>query len=148
LTHYFCEFDVLDTREDAFLSTPRRRELLEGTPVVSVPVLHSGPLDRLEDLVSLVGASTCRTVGWREALARAAVAGGADPERALAEGDGSDLMEGLYVKVEEDGRTVDRYKWVRPGFTAAVLDSGSHWLDRPVIANGLADPEVLHAGLR
>ena len=148
LPHYFCEFDVLDTREDAFLSTPRRRELLEGTPVVSVPVLHAGPLERLGDLTALVGPSTCRTPSWRESLTRAAVAGGADPERALSEGDGSDLMEGLYVKVEEGDRTVDRYKWVRSGFTAAVLDSGSHWLDRPVIANGLADPEVLHAGLR
>lgn len=72
LPHLFCEFDVLDTREDAFLSTPRRRELLEGAPVVSVPVLHTGPLERLADLTRLVGPSTCRTPGWRGALAEAA----------------------------------------------------------------------------
>jgi hypothetical protein len=148
LPHLFCEFDVLDTREDVFLSTPRRRELLEGAPVVSVPVLRTGPLERLADLTRLVGPSTCRTPGWRGALAEAAGAAGADPGRALAESDGSDLMEGLYVKVEEGDRTVDRYKWVRPGFTSAVLDSGTHWLDRPLIANGLADPEVLYAGVR
>ncbi|WP_017599911.1 RNA ligase family protein [Nocardiopsis lucentensis] len=148
LPHFFCEFDVLDTREGVFLSTPRRRELLEGTPVVSVPVLYSGPLSDLAGLTRLVGPSTCRTPNWRRALAEAARAGGADPERALAESDGSDLMEGLYVKVEEDDRTVDRYKWVRAEFTTAVLDSGTHWLDRPVIANGLADPEVLHAAVR
>lgn len=148
LPHYFCEFDVLDTRENVFLSTPRRRELLEGSPVVSVPVLYSGTLERLADLTRLAGPSTCRTPAWREALSDAAEAGGADFGQALAESDGSDAMEGLYVKVEEGGHTVDRYKWVRPGFTTTVLDSGTHWLDRPVIANGLADPEVLHAGVR
>jgi hypothetical protein len=55
-------------------------------------------------------------------------------------------MEGLYIKVEEDGRTVDRYKWVRAGFLTAILDAGTHWLDRPIVANGLADPEALYAG--
>ncbi len=91
LPHYFCEFDVLDTYEDAFLSTPRRRRLLEGTPVVSVPVLYSGPLSHLWELTAFVGPSTCRTSGWREALMKAARATGAEPERALAQSDGSDL---------------------------------------------------------
>lgn len=148
LPHYFCAFDVLDTRHDVFLSTPRRRELLEGAPVVSVPVLHSGPLERLTDLTRLVSPSTCRTPAWREALAEAAVAGGVDPRRALAESEDSDLMEGLYVKVEEGDLTVDRYKWVRAEFTTAVLDSGTHWLNRPMIANRLTDPKVLYAGVR
>ena len=145
LPHLFCEFDILDTRDGTFLDTPARREVLAGLPIVSVPVLHTGPLDRLPDLTSLVGPSTCRTPHWRKALADAARASGADPDRALAESDGSDLMEGLYIKVEEGGRTVDRYKWVRSGFTAAVLNSGTHWMDRPIIANGLADPEAPYA---
>lgn len=148
LPHYFCEFDVLDTHQGVFLSTRRRRQLLADTPVVSVPVLHQGPLSSLTQLTDLVRASVCRTPGWRTALTGAARAAGADPERALAQTDGTDLMEGLYVKVEEGGHTVDRYKWVRSGFTAAVLDSGAHWLDRPLIANALADPEVLYAGVR
>ncbi|MGW5877300.1 RNA ligase family protein [Nocardiopsis terrae] len=148
LPHYFCEFDVLDTHQGVFLSTRRRRRLLAGTPVVPVPVLHQGPLSSLTQLTDLVGASACRTPGWRTALTGAARAAGADPERALAQTDGTDLMEGLYVKVEEGDHTVDRYKWVRSGFTAAVLDSGTHWLDRPLIANALADPEVLYAGVR
>ncbi|MGK5552008.1 RNA ligase family protein [Actinomadura kijaniata] len=145
LPHYFCEFDVLDLSDGTFLSTARRRELLEGAPVVSVPVLHEGTVKDLAALTSFVGPSTCRTAGWREALREAAVAGGADPDRAVAETDSSDDMEGLYIKVEEDGRTVGRYKWVRPDFLTAILDSGTHWQDRPIIANGLADPEVLYS---
>ena len=54
----------------------------------------------------------------------------------------------LYIKVEEDGETVDRYKWVRPSFLTAILDSGTHWQERPIVPNGLADPEVLYAGVR
>ena len=40
LPHYFLEFDVLDTETGQFLSTPRRRELLAGLAVVSVPVIE------------------------------------------------------------------------------------------------------------
>jgi hypothetical protein len=31
-----------------------------------------------------------------------------------------------------------RYKFIRAGFLASVLDSGSHWLDRPILPNRLA----------
>ncbi|MEU6752554.1 RNA ligase family protein, partial [Spirillospora sp. NPDC046719] len=55
LPHYFCEFDVLDQRDGTFLSTARRRELLAGTPVVSVPVLHEGTLPDLGALTAFVG---------------------------------------------------------------------------------------------
>ncbi len=147
LPHYFCEFDVLDTATGEFLDTPRRRELLDGLPVHSVPVLAAGPFDRLEQLTGLVGPSVCRTPGWRDGLADAAAEAGVDPARAAAESDRADEMEGLYLKVEEGGRVVERYKWVRHSFLTAVLDSGSHWADRPIVANRLADPEVLYAGL-
>ena len=147
LPHWFCEFDVLDTATGEFLSTPRRRELLAGTPVVSVPVLRAGEFGDLAELIALVGPSTCRTARWRDALREAAEAAGVDPDRVVAETDGADAMEGLYLKVEEGGRVVERYKWVRAGFLQALLDSGSHWADRPIVPNGLADPGVLYAGL-
>jgi hypothetical protein len=53
-------------------------------------------------------------------------------------------MEGLYLKVEEGGRVVERYKWVRPEFLQAILDSGEHWADGPIEPNRLADPGVLY----
>ena len=34
---------------------------------------------------------------------------------------------------------IGRYKYVRPSFLTAVLESGSHWLERPILPNGLAD---------
>jgi hypothetical protein len=139
LPHYFLEFDVLDTETATFLSTPRRRELLAGAPIASVPVLAERSFRRHDELVSLVGRSAFKSASWRDRLADAARAEETDVERTIAETDPSDEMEGLYVKVEENGRVVARYKWVRHGFLASVVDSGSHWLARPIVPNRLAD---------
>ncbi|MBB4691004.1 RNA ligase family protein [Paractinoplanes abujensis] len=145
LPHYFCEFDILDRETGAFLDTPTRHAMLAGTPVVSVPVLRTGTFARPAELTGLVAPSTVRTSGWRESLRAAAAKAGADPGRTAAETDSGEEMEGLYVKDEADGRVVARYKWVRAGFSQAVLDSGSHWADRPIVPNGLADPAVMYA---
>ena len=51
------------------------------------------------------------------------------------------IMEGLYLKHEEHGRVVARYKYVRAGFLQAVADSGEHWMDRPI------EPNRLRAGV-
>jgi hypothetical protein len=147
LPHYFCEFDVYDRVTDTYLSTARRRELLAGVPLVAVPVLAEGPATTLAAVTAHAGASTCRTSDWRSSLAAAAQAGGLDPARVAAETDGDDAMEGLYLKVEDDDRVVRRLKWVRPSFLTSILDSGTHWLDRPIVANQLADAQVMYAAV-
>ena len=55
----------------------------------------------------------------------------------LRETDPSRTMEGLYIKLEENGQVVDRVKFVRASFHQCVDASGSHWLDRPIVPNGL-----------
>lgn len=146
LPHYFMEFDVFDRETGDFLSTDRRRELLAGLPVVPVAVLHAGPCQRLRDLTGHVGPSLFKTAGWQERLLALAAQVGVPREAALTETDRSALMEGLYIKVEEDGRVVERLKWVRSSFLAALVDSGSHWLERPIIPNQLAPGVDLFAG--
>ncbi len=143
LPHYFLEFDVLDTETGHFLSTDRRFDLLQGLPIVSVPVLHTGPVGKLTELLALIGVSLCKGPDWRERLAEAATARGVVADTLWRETNRSDLMEGLYVKVEEDGRVVERYKWVRADFLTAVVDSGSHWLQRPIIPNLLREGVTL-----
>jgi hypothetical protein len=135
LPHFFHEFDLLDRQTGDFLATERRREVLAGLPVVSVPVLRAGPADALEELTSLIGPSRYKSGHWRDRLAEAARERGLDPERIARETDPSDDMEGLYIKAEEGGRVVGRYKFVRASFLTAVLDSGSHWLHRPIVPN-------------
>ena len=48
-------------------------------------------------------------------------------------------MEGIYIKVEEGDYTVDRLKFVRRSFLNSILDSESHWMNRPLVANRLAE---------
>jgi hypothetical protein len=116
LPHYFLEFDVLDRVSGDFLSTERRRQLLECLPIVSVPVLRDGTVAADEDLNELVGPSLYKGPEWRERLRQTCLERGIDPEQALRETDPSDLAEGLYLKVEEEGRVVERYKFVRASF--------------------------------
>lgn len=125
LPHYFLEFDVLDTAAGEFLSTARRRELLAGTGVVSVPVLHHGTLPG--DPAALVERSRFQTSEWR---------GHIPADRAVL-CDNTGLAEGLYLKCEEQGRVTRRAKFVRSSFLQAVADSGSHWSDRPLVPNRL-----------
>jgi hypothetical protein len=146
LPHYFLEFDILDTQTGAFLSTERRRALLAGLPVASVPVLWSGTACALEPLLTLVGTSLYKGPSWRERLAEVCAARRLDRERVWQETDRSDLMEGLYLKVEEGGRVVERYKYVRASFLTCVLDSGSHWLKRPIVPNQLREGGDLFGG--
>ncbi len=139
LPSYFLEFDVFDRSQGDYLSTPRRRELLAGTDIVSVPVLHTGRVARADALAAHIGPSRFKSQAWRERLADATRGRGLDVERAVRETDPSDEMEGLYIKVEDDGRVVQRLKWVRASFLAAVSQAGGHWLARPIVPNGLAD---------
>lgn len=111
LPHYFIEFDIFDREQGLFLSSIRRESLLAGSPVVSAPVLGRGTLRPVD---SYLGPSRCSS---REA------------------------MEGLYLKHEDEERVMGRYKYVRPDFTQAVLDSGEHWMDRPL------EPNQLRAGV-
>src|SRR5262245_32749469 len=56
LAHYFFEFDIYDNVSGDFLSLERRLALLEGTGLHTVPVLHTGALDR-KRLPALIGPS-------------------------------------------------------------------------------------------
>jgi len=139
LPHYFMEFDVLDKRSGEFLDTSRRQTLLAGLPIVSVRVLHSGVLPSAGRLAALCGPSHFIAPGHLERLRAILLARGLDTARALHETDPSVIMEGLYIKVEEDSVVRERYKYIRGSFLTTVLNAEGHWLDRPIIPNGLAD---------
>lgn len=139
LPHYFLEFDVYDTTTGVFLSTERRRELLRATSfVVPVRVLHDGDLPSLAALCDLVGHSHFIADGHLDRLRAICTQRGLDADQALSETDPSPLMEGLYVKIEEHGEVVGRFKYIRADFLQTVIDSQSHWIDCPLLPNQLA----------
>lgn len=146
LPHYFMEFDVYDRERARFLSTPRRRSLLDGLPVTSVPVVADGALASRSALEALVTTSLYKTPAWRDSLRAIATSLGIDVSRAIEETDWHDESEGVYIKVEEGDEVTERYKWIRASFLCSVLDSGTHWLDRPIVPNGLAEGVDLFSG--
>lgn len=138
LPHYFMEFDILDKTSETFLSTARRQTLLHALPFAcSVKVLHEGAVDNLQRLKNLVGPSHFIRQDQKQLLAQRCAERGLDYAHALKETDTSGIMEGLYIKVEEEGIVKARYKYVRGGFLQAVFASKSHWMDRPIVPNCL-----------
>jgi hypothetical protein len=138
LPHYFMEFDILDKNSGEFLSTTTRRAFLRDLPFVSsVKVLYEGAVDNMQALKKLIGPSHFIKQDQKELLTRLCAERELDIARTLKETDTSGIMEGLYIKVEEEGVVKERYKYVRGGFLQAVFASESHWMDRPILPNCL-----------
>lgn len=137
LPHYFLEFDILDRQTGIFLDTHTRHNMLKNLPVVSVPVLAEGKFDSLEQLLAYLGDSRYISAEKTENLRKTSEKLGLDPDRQCRETDPSCMMEGLYIKVEQAGQVTDRMKYVRASFLQTVELSQTHWLDRPIIPNGL-----------
>lgn len=135
LPHYFMEFDILDRETDKFLDTPSRHELLKDVPICHVPVLASGVFINMDEILKHLGDSNYITWAHIEHLREDAERLRLDADRVCRETDASRLMEGIYIKVEENGEVVDRMKYVRASFLQTVEESQSHWLDRPIVPN-------------
>lgn len=120
LPHYFFEFDIYDKQSSAFLDLERRCEVLDGSGLVTVPILHRGPASR-KQLESLIGTSLF----------------GSQFENPMT-GLSDDRMEGVYLRTEANGFVTARAKWVRPEFTEKVKQS-THWNQQPMIPNQLAE---------
>lgn len=140
LPHFFLEFDIFDRENEKYLDTHSRRRLIKDLPVCSVPVLKEGAFQSMEELLELLGRSNFISGKHLENLRAESEKLGLDDERQLRETDSSDLMEGLYIKVEEDGEVVDRMKYVRASFLQTVDASETHWLERPIVPNLLSAP--------
>ncbi|AGX41859.1 RNA ligase family protein [Clostridium saccharobutylicum] len=138
LTHYFMEFDIYDKVENKFLSTKKRREILNGHDfITSVLVLYEGKLNKLKELTSFLGKSNFKSENCKEVLRKQCDELKLSYDIAVKQTDISDLMEGLYIKVENKDEVIDRFKYVRSSFLNTILDSETHWVNRPIIPNKL-----------
>lgn len=138
LPHYFLEFDVFDRETGRFLSTHARRQLLQGLPVMPVPVIHTGKLSSVNQVEALVRPSLYKSPAWRSSLEEAARFSGNRSDMVERQTDDSDLAEGLYLKLETEAEVLDRFKFVRGDFLQAIQESDGHWQDRPILPNRLA----------
>jgi ATP-dependent RNA circularization protein (DNA/RNA ligase family) len=138
LTHYFMEFDIYDKMENKFLSTRKRREILEGCNfITSVLVLYEGKLNTLKELISFLGKSNFKSENCEEILKKQCEELNLSYEITRKQTDSSVLMEGLYLKFESEDEVIDRFKYVRSSFLNTISDSETHWINRPIIPNKL-----------
>ncbi len=140
LPHYFVEFDIFDRMEGCFLDTASRRALTELLPISSVPVLAEGVFSKKEDVLSLIAPSSYTSPDCIDVLKSYCINHGLDIADVLSTTDTTPLMEGLYIKVEENGRVTDRLKYVRASFEQEVQLDTQDWLKRTIIPNQLAVP--------
>lgn len=138
LPHYFLAFDVFDKEKQVFIDTEFRQNLLKDLPIIFVPILYQGKIKSLKNLVSLITQSDFIKNGHLEQLRTIAHEQGLDENLILQQTDVSTLKEGLYLKIEENGVVTHRYKYVRHSFSNTIMQSETHWLNRPLIPNLLS----------
>ena len=140
LPHYFVEFDIYDRQSGVFLDTDSRKAITQKLPIVhSVPVLARGVFFNKKQILSLLGQSKYISNNHLQVLAQTAKRLNLDVDLQLAQTDPSTTMEGLYIKVEQDGIVESRVKFVRASFLQCVAQSQSHWQSRPNVPNKVKD---------
>jgi RNA ligase len=120
LPHYFFEFDIYDKRRGEFLELASRLPMLDGTGILTVPVVHRGPATA-DQLRKLIGPSGFDSIFENPLTGRT-----------------DNLIEGLYLRIEGEGHVTGRAKLVRPEFVEKVKQS-EHWQHQAVVPNLLAE---------
>lgn len=120
LPHYFFEFDIFDKQQQVFLDLAARMELLDGSGIHTVPIVHRGPTTR-KQLTQLIGPSQFDSHF--------------DNPRS---GQSDNIMEGVYLRTEAGGQVTGRAKFVRPEFVEKIKQS-THWQHQAMVPNQLAD---------
>lgn len=134
LPDYFLEFDIFDKEKEVFLDTDTRRTLLQGSGIYSVPVLARGIFQNKADVLRHLETSLFVTPFHLEALKEECLRLSLDFDLIMRETDASPLAEGLYIKVEENGKVSARMKYVREGYLQLSSIEG-RFLARPIIPN-------------
>lgn len=120
LPHYFFEFDIYDKDAAQFLDLATRLQMLEGTGLHTVPVIHRGRVTA-DQLLDLIGPSAY---------------GSAFDNPLTGKTDGR--MEGVYLRTEANGFVTSRAKMVRPEFVEKIKQS-EHWQHQVMVPNELAE---------
>jgi hypothetical protein len=142
LPAYFLESDIYDKQNCLWLCTNARRDLLEkhDLHLFSVPVLASLKPPSIDQIITLGNhQSKFQSPDWKANLAIVCKRANLDYEKCLFESDQSNLMEGVYIKHEDDVQVLDRYKFVFYTFVQSIINSGTHLLDRKILANRLSE---------
>lgn len=140
LPHYFIEFDIYDKEKKFFLDTNRRKELLKDTKIVSAKVLKEGVFNHIDEVLKYIGNSYYITPDYISNLKKECIKQNLDIEYVLSHTSKSMLMEGLYIKIEDEGIVKDRMKYVRYDYHQEQSLDSSDWFTRAIVPNMLNKP--------
>ena len=137
LPHLFLESDIYDRKNNIWLSTNARYNLLSkhSDYIRQVPVIATMKPSALRRIIDLVGKPLYQTEKWRLSLWDNCIKYNQPLDKVLEQTDQSGLMEGLYIKHEDDNEVLGRYKYVRFEFVENIINSGTHLIDRKPIYN-------------
>jgi hypothetical protein len=130
LPDYFLAYDLYDKKEDKFLSSKRFRQVLKDGIVHTVPILHEARFDKINNFGQYIQPTSFKTKDWKAKLV------GIASEKELQHTDPSNLMEGIYVRIENEDWVVGRMKNPREEFSKEI-DEDTHWMERPIVPNQL-----------
>lgn len=138
LSSVFLEYDIYSKEENVFLSTPKRKNLLEPFPEIqSVCVLDTVEKINLKELISLYNSidfSIGKNNHWKKDLYNICMQKSLNYEEVLKHTLQDNLFEGFYIKTENENEVTGRYKWIRKEFLDKILN-GEHWKKSPIIEN-------------
>ncbi len=136
LPAYFLESDIYDRKGNIWLSTQARNGLLTKHEYIhQVPVIATLKPSSINQITDLICKSRYQTDNYLETLRSVADHQLLKVDEVLLGTDQSGLIEGLYIKHEDERRIVERYKYVRYDFLMTILNSGTHLIDRSPIWN-------------
>lgn len=138
LPGYLMEYDIFDRVSHRFLSTDLRKEMLKGLSFLSsVKVVGQGLFSNADELYDLTGLSHFISPDQNENFLKSVAINKQPIDIALEQTDLTGMMEGLYIKHEENGEVLGRYKFIRQSFLNLILNQPTHWKDRPLTQNRL-----------
>jgi hypothetical protein len=136
LPHWFLESDIYDQQEQIWLSTKARDELIgeyNHIGIRQVPVIATVRPTKLKQLTDLIKRSQYQSEHWPAMMWKFCEQQDIELDKALHHTDKSGLMEGLYIKHEDDKQVLGRYKYVRYEFVNEIVNEGVHWkMQKPV----------------
>lgn len=124
LPGWFVVYDLYDKDYQEFVDTDTRHQILGPLQLPEAPILYRGRFGKVSSFATFIGPSFYKTKDWKKHF-----------KGPLEGTDDSLLMEGVYIKVESDGRVVGRIKMPRPEFEKVRDEHNDDWLRKPLITN-------------
>lgn len=131
LPQFFLVFDVFDKENDYFISSKKRQEVLAD--MVQVHEIFSGPFKNINNFEKFIGESNYKSSNLVDNFQRI-MSSPIGRHYSKSETDLMNLMEGVYIRIENEEKIVFRMKLHRPGFNKIQI-AEEKFLRRPIFPN-------------